>query len=145
MPYYAQLDDARRVVAVVETAGTLQGDHLVALDSLDESLLGQVHDAEGGTFTPTAAPAADRRITILAFKQRLTAAERKAIRAAAKTDEDVEDFVDLCDSATFIDLSRADTQAYVQALEAASLLGAGRAAQVLQAEIRADERIGGAV
>ena len=145
MPYYAQLDDARRVVAVVETAGTLQGDHLVALDSLDESLLGQVHDAEGGTFTPTAAPAADRRITILAFKQQLTAAERKAIRAAAKTDEDVEDFVDLCDSATFIDLSRPDTVAGVQALEAAGLLAAGRAAQVLEGAVQAAEVYGGAL
>jgi hypothetical protein len=57
------------------------------------------------------------RITGLAFKNRMTADERKAIRRAAATDEDVQDFVDLANSATHIDLSLQQTIDSVNALE----------------------------
>ncbi|MBP7568224.1 MAG: hypothetical protein KA795_19675, partial [Burkholderiaceae bacterium] len=43
-------------------------------------------------------------------------------------------------AAKFIDLDRADTRAGVQALEAATLLAAGRALQILDAPIQPGER-----
>ena len=89
--------------------------------------------------TPTPTPP-DMRVTKLAFKQRMTAAERIAIRTAATTDAIVYDFMDLVDSATFIDLARQDTQDGVNYLESVGLLAAGRAAQILTNPITDEER-----
>lgn len=88
-------------------------------------------------------PAAIRHITKLAFKNRMTSTERKAIRAAAKVSPDVEDFVDLADSATYVDLDHTDTRAKVQALEPFGLLGTGRALVILDAPIEDVERFKG--
>ena len=82
----------------------------------------------------------ETKVTKLAFKQRMTAAERIAIRTAASTDPIVFDFMDLVDSAIYIDLARQDTQDGVNYLESAGLLAAGRAAQILTAPITQDER-----
>lgn len=58
---------------------------------------------------PAPAPAAPvenrNRITQMAFDLRLTAEERKAIRAKAKIDEDVNDAYQIKEKATFIDLT----------------------------------------
>lgn len=53
-------------------------------------------------------PAPARLLTIYAFKMRLTAAERKRLRAASKSNPDVEDLLDLLDSAKYVDLDRED-------------------------------------
>jgi len=45
------------------------------------------------------------RITQMAFDLRLTSEERKAIRAAAKVNEDVDDAYRIKEKATFIDLT----------------------------------------
>lgn len=156
MPHYAQINDARRVVAVVETAGPIEAPHMVPIDSLDEALLGQVHDAESGEFAAPPAPAPTRRITVLAFRNRFTQAEKIAMEIA-QLDDPAAPMpqrqaaaalrVQLADvaSATYIDLDRADTRAGVEALEAAGLIAAGRAAQVLDGEVQTSERYGGRV
>jgi hypothetical protein len=91
-----------------------------------------------GTYAPEAA--VDMRITKLAFKQRFTAAERIAIREAAKTVPEVYDFEDLVNSAAFIDLARPDTIAAVQHVETAGLIAVGRADVILYAHIEDVER-----
>lgn len=79
-------------------------------------------------------------ITVYAFKNRFTSAERIAIRAAAATTGAVADFLDMCDSRPFIDLSDPTTVADVQALETATLIAAGRAAVITSLTITAAER-----
>lgn len=89
---------------------------------------------------PPAEPPQDRRITKLAFRSRFTSTERAAITYAAKQATPqgaaVQSYLDDTQAATFIDLSRPETRAGVQALEAAGLIAAGRAAQILDAEIQ---------
>ena len=93
----------------------------------------------------------DKRITKLAFRNRFTTAEKVAIEIAgldnpaATMPERAQaaalraNQADLAVS-TFIDLSRADTRAGVQMLEAAGLLAAGRELVILDAPITAEER-----
>ena len=92
------------------------------------------------TFTAPAAAPDLRHITGYAFKMRMTAAERIAIRAAAAVSAEVADFMDLADSAQYIDLDLDTTQDGVEALEAATLIGAGRAAVILDTPIVDAER-----
>lgn len=115
-----------------------------------------------GTFVPPAptsqppppAPA-DRRITRLAFRNRFTQAELVAIEIAAIDDPTapmsarqqaaaIRVMQRQVDNANFIDLDRADTRAGVQQLEAAGLLAAGRAAEILDGPIDPAERPVGA-
>ena len=80
------------------------------------------------------------RITQLAFRNRFTPAEKVALYTAAKTNVDIQIYLDDVAAATFIDLQRADTRAAVQGLEAAGLLAPGRALEILDAPIQQDER-----
>jgi AAA+ superfamily predicted ATPase len=95
--------------------------------------------------------AQDRKITRLAFRSRFTRAEKTAIEIAAldnpaapmaQRQQAAMLRADLADQAqaTFIDLDRADTRAGVQALEAAGLLAAGRAAEILDGPVQPQER-----
>lgn len=84
--------------------------------------------------------APDMRVTRLAFKNRMTQAERIAVRAASNSDSVIFDFMDLVSDAQFIDLSRADTQAGVNYLESQGHLAAGRASEILNDPIQQDER-----
>ena len=68
------------------------------------------------------------------FKMRFTADERKAIRAAAKVNADVEDFVDMLDTAAATGTRiHADNQLVQAALEAMtpSILAEGRKNEIL--------------
>lgn len=85
----------------------------------------------------------DMRITCLAFKNRMTSDERKAIRREALTNEDIQDFVDLANSASHIDLSLQQTIDSVNALESMGLIGAGRAIVILSPPVNEDERYKG--
>lgn len=85
----------------------------------------------------------DRRITNLSFENRMTIDERKAIRRAALTNEDVQDFMGLAAKATHIDLALQQTIDSVNALEQMGLIGDGRAEQILYSHVRDDERYEG--
>lgn len=69
------------------------------------------------------------------FKLRFTADERKAIRTAAKTSADVEDFLDMLDTAaatgTRIKSDDALLNAGLQMMEFAGLIGENRAAAIV--------------
>ena len=95
---------------------------------------------DGAVLNPPAEP--DTRITKLAFKQRLTQSELISIRAAAQENPVVYDFLDILDSATFIDLTRQDTIDGLTAMESAGLLAEGRANEILTAPIEEHERFG---
>ena len=68
------------------------------------------------------------------FVRLFTQAERITIRQAAKVNPQVEDYQYMLDQASVVRLSDPDIQAGIPALEAAGLIGAGRAAQILAGE-----------
>ena len=93
----------------------------------------------------------DFRITKLAFRNRFTQAEKAALEFAALDDPSaatpqrmqsaaLRAYLKDVESATFIDLSRPELIAGVQALEVMSLLAAGRAMAILSAPIEPAER-----
>lgn len=106
--------------------------------------------AEMEALANPAAPAL-RHITKLAFRNRFTQAEKVAIELAAADNPAASAearqqaaglrsaLADLS-AADYIDLDRADTRAQAQGLEAGGLLGAGRALEILDAEIQPAER-----
>lgn len=92
-----------------------------------------------------------RWITVLAFRNRFTKAEKVTLELAALDNpagtaeqrqlaaalrSDMKD----TDNAAYIDLDRADTRAGVIALETYGLIGSGRALQILDAPVQAHER-----
>jgi len=91
---------------------------------------------------PAPAPAPDygKNISRLAFKLRLTADERKNIRAAAESNADLFDFMDLLSDSTYIDLTRAETIAGVGQLETAGLIASGRGDEVLNTPVTQEEQ-----
>lgn len=95
--------------------------------------------------------APDTRITKLAFRNRFTMAEKVAMEMAsldnpgatmALRQQAAALRANLADTAVavFIDLTRTDTRAGVQMLEAAGLIGAGRALEILDAPVQPAER-----
>lgn len=83
------------------------------------------------------------RITRLAFRNRFTFAEKVAIAEAAKTDTTVEVLQKDQDAATYIDLSRTDTQQGVQLLVIKGLITADRSAEILSLVVQPDEEYRG--
>lgn len=140
------LIEAGRVVNVVVADSAPEGS--VRVDALTPRP-GPGWKYDGQAFTP--AEAGDRRVTKLAFRQRIgadnlanlelasidnpagTAAQRKQAASLRVMLADVQ-------AATYIDLARADTRAGVQQLEAGGLLPPGSAAQILDAPIADVER-----
>jgi hypothetical protein len=92
---------------------------------------------------PPPAPDYGTKISRLALKLRMTATERKTIRAAAETNADVYDLMDLLSDSTYIDLTRPETVQGIQTLEAAGLLGAGRADEILTTPVTEGEKYNG--
>lgn len=108
------------------------------------------HVAEVPPPAPPAPPPEPVRITKLAFRNRFTQSEKVAIEIAS-LDNPAQSMQARAQAAalrasqqdvavaTFIDLTRPDTRAGVQALEAAGLLAAGRAAVILDTPPSAEE------
>ena len=86
---------------------------------------------DGSTFAAPAPVVLPKIISKVQYLKRFTQAERIAIREAAKTSAVVNDYVQLLDAASDVDLADPDTVAGVEQLESAGLLAAGRAAEVL--------------
>ena len=92
------------------------------------------------TSPATPAPNYGTRISRLAFKLRMTADERKAIRVAAESNADLYDFMDLLSDSTYIDLTRAETIAGVGQLETSGLIASGRGDEVLNTPVTQEEQ-----
>jgi hypothetical protein len=70
-------------------------------------------------------------VTKLEFLDRFTAQERIGIRTAAQSSPAIADYLAMLDAAQDVDLTDARTIGGANALEAAGLIGAGRAAAIL--------------
>ena len=106
-----------------------------------------------GEFTPPASDEpveADRRITRLAFRKRFTQGEKVALELAALDDPSatpaqraqaaaLRAYLKDVDAATFIDPADPQVATGVHTLEAAGLLAAGRAAEIINAPVTAEE------
>lgn len=78
-------------------------------------------------------------ITQLAFRNRFLPAEKTAIYTAAETNIEVRIWLDDLAATTSVRLNNAQTIASVQALEAAGLIGEGRADEILNTPAAAHE------
>ena len=81
---------------------------------------------------PDSPPPQVRRISRLAFRNRFTDAEKLALYTAAESSVQLRVYLDDLAAAEFVDLDYPATVAGVQALEQAGIIGAGRAAQILE-------------
>lgn len=130
MPYYAQLNNDKKVVAVTEAAKQLSDASLIEIDGLKSSLLGNIYDPVTKKFNVPAVPAS-KVLTKLQFMNRFTNEELVGIYTAAKASVAVEIWLEKFKLSTEVDLSNSDTIAGIQALEAAGLIQSGRAAVIL--------------
>lgn len=118
---------------------------------------GWAYDATTDVFTAPAIepapapPPAPRHITRLAFRSRFTQSELvnmeiaaldvpTAVMADRQKAANLRVMLANLQAATYIDLDRPDTRAGVQQLETGGLIGAGRAAIILDATVSANER-----
>lgn len=148
MAIYAQLNDQGIAIAISQLSGVVESPDMIALEYLDSSLMGKRY--EGGQWVelppqpeplPVAEPVA--QITRLAFLSRFTDEEAVALDLASigATVEaaTLRRYLSKVNAASFIDLSREDTRAGVQALEPMGILAEGRALEILDAPIQAHE------
>lgn len=135
-----------RVAATATDAYTGPDEYIDAPADFDVTRLGEYRYEDGVLVL-----APDTRVTRLAFRNRFTQAEKVMVELAglddptasmAQRQQAAAIRVHLADVAasSFVDLARADTRAGVQSLEAGGLLAAGRALEILDAPIVADER-----
>ena len=90
-------------------------------------------DYQHTEWTPDAQPVAptSRTLTQLEYLRRFTVEERVAIRAAAKQNPRLADYLQLMELAQYINTGDADTIAAVTLLEQTGLIAAGRAQEIL--------------
>lgn len=81
-----------------------------------------------------------KRITKLALRNRLTMAEKVLLEQVMSTNPTLKAWYRDYEASAFIDLARIETIQGLQYLEAAGLLSAGRANQILNNPITAEER-----
>ena len=145
--YYAQIDDARRVVGVTQTADPVEHPHMVPLQSYDLEVLGKRHDLASGAFVeippePVPEPTA-RNVSNKAFLSRFTDDEAIDIDLASigatREAATVRRYLSKVNAAQHIDLAEDETRTGVQALEAAGLLKPGRALVILDTPIEPKE------
>lgn len=134
-----------RIAATATDEYTGPDEYIDAPADFDVTRMGEYRYEDGAL-----ALAPDTRITRLAFRSRLTQAEKVMLEIAsldnpagtlAQRQQAAALRVYLADvaSASFVDLGRPDTRAGVQQLEAWGLLAAGRALQILDDPILATE------
>ena len=143
--FYAQTDDERIVIGVTHAAGLIEGVHMVPIESLDATLMGQRWNPEAQAFEP-GPPQAEptvRNVSRKAFLSRFTDAEAIDIDLASigatREAAAVRRYLSKVNAAQHIDLAEDETRTGVQALEAAGLLQPGRALVILDAPIEPKE------
>ena len=129
--FYAQIS-SNVVVGVSQLAGSVSASGMIPIDSLTDVSPGDVYDPETETFsTPDPVSTPRLRLTKLEFRNQFSFAEKQAIYTAARSVVDVEIFLDDLMAAEYIDVDSAETIGGVQALETATLIGTGRADEIL--------------
>lgn len=151
MKIYAQVDGEGKAFSIVQTESLIDDPSMIEIGEFDESVLGRIYNAEAGQWGPVPAVPVRRLITGLAFRRRFTPDERVAVEWAAvdrATDTEAQRMQAAAlrsqikdqEAALYIDLDDVEIQSGVMALEAAGIVGAGRAAVILGAEIQDHER-----
>lgn len=161
MHYYAQIDDGGIVAGITQASGEIDAPDMIAIPEYDAALIGQRYDrdasaaAGGPVFVPVPMPEQPLlKMTKLAFRNRFTLAEKTGVELASLDDPSapmaqraqaaaIRVYLADVAAATFIDPAREETRAGVRALEAAGLIGAGRALEILDAPIGAAEAFTG--
>ena len=129
--FYAQIS-SNVVVGVSQLAGSVSASGMIPIDSLTDVSPGDVYDPETETFsTPDPVSTPRLRLTKREFRNQFTFAEKQAIYTAARSVVDVQIFLDDLMAAEYIDVDSAETIGGVQALESATLIGTGRADEIL--------------
>lgn len=134
-----------RIAATATDAYTGPDEYIDAPADFDVTRLGEYRYEDGALVLAPGSP-----VTRLAFRNRFTAAEKVALEMAsldnpagtlAQRQQAAAIRVYLADAASssFVDLSRPDTRAGAQQLEAWGLLAAGRALQILDDPILVTE------
>lgn len=131
--YYAQIDPTTRIcVALSESSEYHPAEvlhYMIEVTSFDLDLLGKRHNETTGLFDAVA-PAPVRILSHLAFANRFTQTELRAIYTAAKTNVDVEIWLDKFKIANDVELDDQSNIDGLNALEAAGLIAAGRSAAI---------------
>lgn len=141
MYLYAQIDGNGRVVSISQLSSLVESADLVPITTEQLIQLGDVY--QNGVFTAAPPAALGTQITRLAFLSRFTDAEAVALDLASigatVPAAALRRYMAKVNAANFIDLSREDTRAGVQALEAMGVLTEGRASEILDAPVMATE------
>ena len=144
--FYAQIDTASRVVfSVTQLAEAIEAADLVAIESLDNALIGQRWNPQAQAFEPGPPPTVptERNVSRKAFLSRFTDAESIDIDLASigptREAATVRRYLSKVNAAQHIDLADDETRSGVQALEAGGLLQPGRALEILDAPIEFKE------
>jgi hypothetical protein len=124
--YYAQITGGV-VTAVTETSGPVDSPNMVAIGSMDTSLLG--HSYAGGAFAPVAPPVAPW--TKKEFLLKFTPAEYAEIKFGAAASPTLDYYWTLFNVADNVLKTDPSTIGGIQALEAAGILAVGRSAEIL--------------
>lgn len=141
---YVQISAAGIVVGLTSTSGTIDHEQVVEVPTYDESLIGRLYVPGTGDFiSPPDGGAgsvpASTKVSRLAFLSRFSDGEAididLASMGATREAAAVRRYLAKVNAAQHIDLNDPDTRGGVQALEAAGLIAAGRAAQILDAPI----------
>ena len=144
--FYAQIDTATGAVfSVTQLAEAIEAADLVAIESLDNALIGQLWNPQAQAFEPGPPPTVptERNVSRKAFLSRFTDAEAIDIDLASigatREAATVRRYLSKVNAAQHIDLADDETRTGVQALEAAGLLQPGRALAILDAPIEPKE------
>lgn len=126
---YAQIDGGGVAFAVSELAEKVERADMVWLDPWAVDVIGKRWTGEGWEAMPEMVerPA----LTRLQFRERFTPAEKLAIYQAAEADLRVRIWLDDLNAASEVRTDYPATVEGVQALEAAGVIGPGRAAVIL--------------
>ena len=144
--FYAQIDTTTGAVfSVTQLAEAIEAADLVAIESLDNALIGQRWNPQAQAFEPGPPPPVptERNVSRKAFLSRFTDAEAididLASMGATREAATVRRYLSKVNAAQHIDLADDETRTGVQALEAAGLLQPGRALVILDAPIEPKE------
>ena len=144
--FYAQIDTATGAVfSVTQLAEAIEAADLVAIESLDNALIGQRWNPQAQAFEPGPPPTVptERIVSRKAFLSRFNDGEAididLASMGATREAAAVRRYLSKVNAAQRIDLADDETRTGVQALEAAGLLQPGRALVILDAPIEPKE------
>jgi hypothetical protein len=126
MDFTVVIDSPARIAALHRALDAFNASSAIALSK--EQFVQRMID---GPVDGLVAAYVTTRLTKLAFLNRFTPDERIGIRTAAQSSPAIADYLAMLDAAQDVDLTDARTIGGANALEAAGLIGEGRAAAIL--------------